>query len=333
MNLTGIVVIGRNEANRLRSCLRSVQSTGLPCVYVDSGSRDGSPEIAEQMKVPVIRMDSQTPYTAARGRNEGMHHLLARHVQLKYLQFVDGDCELDPSWIQRAVAELDREHDAAIVCGRLREANPHSSVYNLLCDLEWNRPAGETPACGGIFMTRIKALQDTGGFNSALSAGEEPELCRRLRNKKWKILRLAVPMAVHDAEMHHFGQWWNRAVRSGCVAMETVLRNAATSEPRDLRRVGSIAFWSIVLPLCTVLSMSFSSWGALLLLAYPIQWFRMYRRRRREISLSRRESRIAASFNFLSKIAEFVGMIQAILQWSTSQRRMTMTAHSSNNAS
>jgi hypothetical protein len=41
----GIVVIGRNEGDRLTRCLQSLQMENLPVIYVDSGSTDGSQEI------------------------------------------------------------------------------------------------------------------------------------------------------------------------------------------------------------------------------------------------------------------------------------------------
>ena len=53
MNLpprTGLVAIGRNEGERLKRCLRSVPA-GVPVVYVDSGSTDGSVDFAQQLGV------------------------------------------------------------------------------------------------------------------------------------------------------------------------------------------------------------------------------------------------------------------------------------------
>ncbi len=41
--MLGVVVIGRNEGERLRRCLESVLGATPGVVYVDSGSSDGSP--------------------------------------------------------------------------------------------------------------------------------------------------------------------------------------------------------------------------------------------------------------------------------------------------
>jgi glycosyltransferase involved in cell wall biosynthesis len=46
MSQVGLVIIGRNEGERLRRCLASVGAGGCDVVYVDSGSTDGSSEVA-----------------------------------------------------------------------------------------------------------------------------------------------------------------------------------------------------------------------------------------------------------------------------------------------
>ena len=53
----------------------------------------------------------------------------------------------------------------------------------MLCDIEWNTPTGEAKACGGDFMIRKKAFKQVGGFNDTVIAGEEPELCYRLKKR------------------------------------------------------------------------------------------------------------------------------------------------------
>ena len=67
---------------------------------------------------------------------------------------------------------------------------------------------------------RYEALSDANGFREDLIAGEEPELCLRLRQAGWEIWRLDVEMTLHDADMHRFGQWARRARRGGFAARE-----------------------------------------------------------------------------------------------------------------
>ena len=57
-NDLGIVVIGRNEGQRLINCLKSVKSQAdTPIVYVDSGSTDGSVAAAQKLGVTVVNLD------------------------------------------------------------------------------------------------------------------------------------------------------------------------------------------------------------------------------------------------------------------------------------
>ena len=145
MNSIGVVVIGRNEAERLRLCFSSL-STGKIKVYVDSGSTDGSVELARSAGADVVELGDATPFTAARARNTGFERLLAAHPDVESVQFVDGDCELKPGWLDEACRELEQHPGVAIVCGRVRERHRDASVYHRLCDMEWNAATGAAAA-------------------------------------------------------------------------------------------------------------------------------------------------------------------------------------------
>src|SRR5262245_15725439 len=92
MSQLGIVTIGRNEGERLRRCLNSLVRHGLPIVYVDSNSNDGSVELARSLGVEVVELDTSRPIGASRARNEGFERLCQIHPDLRFVQFVDGDC-------------------------------------------------------------------------------------------------------------------------------------------------------------------------------------------------------------------------------------------------
>lgn len=223
MNI-GVIAIGRNEGERLRRCLASLVGRGFPVVYVDSQSTDGSADLARSMGAEVVSLDLSIPFSAARARNEGFARLMRIAPEAAFVMFVDGDCEVVEGWPGRATAELTARPEAAIVCGRRRERHPEASVYNRLADLEWDTPIGEAQSCGGDSVMRASAFKEAGGFDASVAAGEEPELCQRLREKGWKILRLDAEMTIHDSAMLRFGQWWKRAVRSGYGAMDVASR-------------------------------------------------------------------------------------------------------------
>jgi len=224
MNI-GVVVIGRNEGERLRRCLESVAGIECQVVYVDSGSIDGSVAMARAMCTDVIELDLSVPFTAARARNVGYEYLVERHQQLRFIQFIDGDCEIIGNWLPEAAFELENRPDLAIVTGWLHERFPEVSIYNRIGDLEWNASAaGEVSSVGGIFMIRCKAFDSVGRFNPTVPAGEEPELCHRLIREGWRIWRLDRNMAWHDLAMVNFKQWWKRMARFGYCSMDLAYR-------------------------------------------------------------------------------------------------------------
>ena len=210
----GAVVIGRNEGESLGRCLGSLAGLS-PVVYVDSGSTDGSVVLAREQGAVVVELDLALPFTAARARNAGLSRLRELEPGLAYVQFIDGDCELVNGWLEAALAKLRSDPGLAVVCGRRRERRPEASRYNRLCDIEWNTPIGEANACGGDALMRAEALQAVGGFAAGLIAGEEPDLCYRLRRRGHRIWRIDADMTLHDANITSLGQWWRRTLRSG----------------------------------------------------------------------------------------------------------------------
>lgn len=240
----GHVAIGRNEGERLVACLASLARAGGPIVYVDSGSTDGSVAAARRAGAQIVALDMSKPFTAARARNEGLKALASIAPDTSYVQFVDGDCELAEGWIDAALAFLDACPSAAAVSGRLREKYPERSLYNRLCDQEWDAPPGECDHCGGVAMMRIDRVEAVGGFKESLIAGEEPELCLRLRERGGKIFRIATDMASHDAAMTTFGQWWRRARRGGYAFAEVSHMHRASPKRIWTREALRPLFWS-----------------------------------------------------------------------------------------
>ncbi len=221
------VLIGRNEGQRLQLCLESVLPSVAVVVYVDSGSQDGSLAMAQAAGAAIVELDMSQPFSAARARNIGVAELSSLGAAVDYVQFLDGDCRLQEGWLAAGFQFLEAHADYAVVCGRRRELFPQASIYNQLCDLEWDTPFGDALSCGGDALVRLSAFNQVGGFNAKVIAGEEPELCVRLRSVGWKIRRLDAEMTWHDAAMNRFSQWWRRAKRAGyAYAQGAALRGA-----------------------------------------------------------------------------------------------------------
>jgi len=271
-NEIGIVVIGRNEGERLIKCLKSVKSEIVTdTVYVDSGSTDGSIAAAERLGVAVFNLDMNRPFTAARARNEGFVALTSLNPNVQFVQFIDGDCELVPGWLATALKFLEQRNDVGVVCGRRREQHPDASIYNRLCDVEWNTPIGEATECGGDAMIRCDAFKVAAGYRIELIAGEEPELCLRLRDLGWKIWRLDAEMTRHDAAITRFGQWWKRTVRSGYAYAEIARLHRKSKLRIYAQEAKRAVFWGGLLPLVICLGTIVHPAAAFGILIYPIQ--------------------------------------------------------------
>jgi GT2 family glycosyltransferase len=306
----GVVAIGRNEGVRLERCLRAVAGRVAAAVYVDSGSTDGSVDLARALGLDVVELDPSVPFTAARARNAGFARLFESHPDLAFVQFIDGDCETVEGWLARGVAFLETTPDAGVVSGRRRERDPGRSVYNRLADMEWDTPIGEVRSCHGDAMVRVQAFRQVGGFNSELICGEEPELCVRLRADGWRIYRLDQEMTRHDAAMTKLSQWWRRAVRSGWGFAEGAALLGRSPERHYVREVRSTLIWALILPL-TALGLAGWTSGAslLLLLGIPLLGLRIYRHRRFRGDPPA-NARAYALFCTLAKWPQLIGMLR-----------------------
>lgn len=304
-----VVAIGRNEGERLVRCLESVAREVELVVYVDSGSSDGSVERARELGALVRELDPASPFTAARARNEGLEIALEQRPKLRFVQFVDGDCELQPGWLATAHQALKATDDVVAVCGRRRERFPERSPYNRLCDLEWDTPVGEADACGGDVMMRVEAVQRVAGYCADLIAGEDPELSHRLRRDGGRILRLDHEMTLHDADIHRFAQWWRRTRRSGHAYAECWDRHR--SDRIHETEMRSILFWGLAFPLAVLLG--FALIGAFGVVA-PLVGYGLLFERVRRVRTARGDrpvdARLYASAVVIGKWAHAQGVLE-----------------------
>ena len=303
----GVVVIGRNEGARLLRCLQSVLGHAACVVYVDSGSTDGSVAAAQAMGVLVVGLDIDQPFTAARARNAGWRALREALPDVRYIQFVDGDCEVQAQWWHAALAVLDERTDVAVVCGRRRERFPEASIYNRLCDREWDTPIGEARACGGDAMMRSAPLFAAGGYRDDLIAGEEPELCLRLRAAEWTIMRIDVEMTLHDAALLRFDQWWRRTQRSGYAFAEGAFLHGGPPERHWVAETRRAILWGLLIPLLIAFAwlISHQLTALALFLVYPLQLLRLALRPDRSVAARA----VSSVFILLGRFPEALGVL------------------------
>jgi glycosyltransferase involved in cell wall biosynthesis len=281
-----VVVIGRNEGQRLARCLESIRQMrgfdeDIEVIYVDSASQDDSPALAASYGAEVIVLHAERP-TAALGRNAGW-----RIARAEFVLFLDGDTILHPDFVKAAREPMLQDASIVAVWGHRREIHPETSLFNRILDLDWVYAPGFTEFCGGDVLMRRSALEEAGGYDGELIAGEEPELCRRMRANGHRVLHIDHPMTGHDMHMTRWNQYWKRAVRAGHAFAEISRRFRDSDDPswdsdrkRNLVRgvfwmasfaivVAASAIWLTILPIAL--------WVALLLVlslrsAWKARW-------------------------------------------------------------
>jgi len=244
----GVVIIGVNVERYLSACIRSVLSADYPeacleLVYVDGGSMDNSVKTAKRFDgVKVIELNDRHP-TPGRGRNAGWQAL-----STPLIQFLDADTVLDPLWFRNALSSL--ADGVGGVCGHRREQFPDKNLFHVLTDMEWRYELGPCRYFGGDVLVKREILEQTGGFDKDLVAGEDPELSYRIRQAGWQILRIDAPMTLHDINMGTLRQYFRRAFRSGYAYAEIGLRFARAREKlwlRELLRISIKALFPVAL--------------------------------------------------------------------------------------
>ena len=313
-----VIAIGRNEGERLVRCLASARAQADVVVYVDSASSDDSIERADEQRAEVVYLDAKRPFTAARARNAGVGRLHEMRREVDFYQFVDGDCELDPVWIATALKAFDEHPKAVVVCGRRRERFPGATIYNKLCDMEWDTPVGPARACGGDALFRAGAFEAADGYDESVIAGEEPELCVRLRQRGGEVWRIDAEMTRHDAAMTSFGQWWRRNVRAGHAYAEGFAMHGHPPERHFAKEVRSNRFWAGIVPLLVVASAVLLGiyagpwWVPLVVVSLRLYFALFWRICRHRLSRgdSPADAVLYAKFTTLGKFPQFLGQLK-----------------------
>jgi len=295
------VAIGRNEGERLKRCLASFAGRVDRLVYVDSGSTDGSVEAARAAGAEVVELDPSTLFTVSRARNAGFDRLMQGGDRPDFVQFVDGDCEVQPGWIEDAAQFLVDHPEVAAVSGLRRERFPDATLWNRVIDAEWNQPPGEAKTCGGDVLMRSDPLEEVGAYDPDTIVGEEAELCVRLRRKGWKIWSLDAEMTLHDVAMTKFSQWWNRTRRVGYGYGEAVALYGAPPERHKVAETRRALIWGIGIPAAAIAGCLFTPWSLLLMLSWPAQVLRLR---------LKGETWLRSVFLVLSKTPEALGIIE-----------------------
>lgn len=262
------VVIGRNEAARLRVTLPALRAQIARGVYVDSGSSDDSVAVARAHGLQVVELDTSAPFSAARGRNAGMAALQAGGMP-EFVHLLDGDCEVQPGWVAAALNHLRAAPDCGIVTGHIHEMSPGASAYNALCDVEWRKPPGKIASCTGTMLLRSTGFTAVGGFDPTIIAAEDDDFCLRMQANGWHVWLLDHPMARHDANLSTFRPWWRRMVRAGYGFAQVGDRHPGHFTAARRR----VLLYGLILPLLALTGLFVGLWLTLAVgLIYALSW-------------------------------------------------------------
>lgn len=209
--MVSFVIPVRNDAQRLRRCLASIVANDYPrqlveIIVVDNDSVDGSGRAARDCGAIVLRVSGDS---VAELRNRG-----ARAALGSIIAFADADHEIDPQWITAAVTVLSIPNVAAAGCAYL--ADPASNWVQQQYDGLRLRPNRREEVAwlgsGNLAVTR-HAFDRVGGFNTALTACEDVDLCNRLRLAGHRLLADPALRSVHFGDPStlkalFFGELW-----------------------------------------------------------------------------------------------------------------------------
>jgi len=191
------VIPVRNDAVRLERCLTSIRTAAhamgdVEVLVVDNGSTDRSPEVARAQGARVLVIEN---VRVSELRNRGAHATTG-----DILAFVDADNEIGEGWIDAAVETLQAGAGAT---GALYLAPPNGTwvqrSYGLLRGTTKGQHVAEWLGSGNLAIRR-RVFESVGGFDTALEACEDVDLCNRVRAAGHQIVADARIGSIHHGD-------------------------------------------------------------------------------------------------------------------------------------
>jgi glycosyltransferase involved in cell wall biosynthesis len=271
-----VVIKALNEESNIRdaieSSLAAVAPFGGEVIVADSGSSDRTVEIAAKYPITVVQLGRPEERCCGIGPQLGYQHSRGEYVYL-----LDGDMNLDPAFVGRAIRLLDSEPSVAGVGGYIGEMRISNLEFErrskrLIDGRATDRKEIGYLAGGGLY--RREAIEQVGYLSDRnLHSNEEFDLGIRLRAKGWRLIRLEDRAADHYAYDLGTYSLLRHRMRSGYILGSGEALRAALDggylarvlrELRPIRAYGfAISLWLFVLIVLAVTRSWF--WGATLL--------------------------------------------------------------------
>lgn len=230
--LVSVIIKALNEERRIAACIESaLQATaGLPAeiILVDSLSDDRTVAIASAYPVRIVQFARREDRGCGAAVELGWRHARGEHVYV-----LDADMQLQPGFLQAALAYLAQNPSVAGVAGKLVDTRQLNAA-----DMQRTRQAVAltqpitVPELGGGGLYRRSAIEAVGYLaHPALHAYEEAELGCRLRAKGFGLVRLATESVVHEGHAESNRAMVARLWRNGRLKAAGVLLRTSFGQP------------------------------------------------------------------------------------------------------
>lgn len=198
--LISVIIPFKNSASTLSRCLEALacqKYRAADYIFVDSNSRDGSPEIindfAARHPEMCIKLLNENRGTPGKARNRG-----SKESSGQWFAFTDSDCIPDPDWLSDLVAVINGESEkTGAVAGCIRAAESVSVVARFLGlytlpPVTVGRYVDAYTLVDGGFPTanltvRRSVFESIEGFDDSFIGGEDHDLCRRIYAAGYRV--------------------------------------------------------------------------------------------------------------------------------------------------
>ena len=187
-----VIIIAKNEEERIGKCLDSVMKLkkkySTEIIFVDSASTDRTIEIASKYPIQIYQLNKSKLLNPSAGRYIGTSKAKGR-----YILFIDGDSILIKNFVDRALEILKDPKIAAVGGKRIFRKKGES----LKIKEKSTGEIKEYKTIGGTGVYKRESIEKGGTFNPYMGGQEERELCFRIRNLGYKIVKIDIPMEIH----------------------------------------------------------------------------------------------------------------------------------------
>ncbi len=233
-----LIIPAYNEEAYIGRCLDSVfkNSGGIfsEIVVVNNGSVDGTKNLAKKYEGVAVVEESRKG--ANRARQTGFES-----TQGDVVVFLDADAQITPEWADSVVSEFKRNDKLISLSGPFYCKN-FSLFQKFLIGFYWRALAMPCyfilgyMAVGGNFAVRIKALEQIGGFNTAIDFyGDDTNTARRLHEVGITKFKLSFSTFASDRRFRGQGFLKTGLLYGINFFSEAFLQKPLTTSHEDIR--------------------------------------------------------------------------------------------------